>query len=60
MAVAAYDAEEEAPEDLDAFFYEDLKLLRAEEDDLVDSMSDPSETPLPLKAVNEEADGSYG
>jgi hypothetical protein len=40
--------------------FEDLKLLRIEEEDLVDSISEPSETPLPLNAVNEEADGWDG
>lgn len=37
--------------------FEDLKLLRTEEEDLVDSMSDPSETPLPEKAAKEDACG---
>ena len=61
MAAVDCDEEELAPPAvLLAFADEDLKLLSIEEDDLVDSMSDPSDTPFPWKAVNAEADGYEG
>ena len=45
---------------MDAFVDEDLKLLMIEDDDLVDSISDPRATPLRWNAVNEEDDGWDG
>jgi len=50
---SAYDYESV---DLDPLFEEDMKLLNVDEG-FYYSISDPKETPLPLKAVNAEAYG---
>ena len=47
-------SEDAEAEELEPLLPDPKKLLNLEDDDLVDSTSEPSETPLPAKALNEE------